>query len=301
MKSSDLNGVIAASLTPLKTDFSIDSVRLGIHVADLLATGCSFVSTFGTTGEGASLSTDEKIIALRAMSQAGADMARQIPSIMTPTVDDAARMLAVISELGCRGALVLPPFYYPGWTNAGVARFISEMVRRAGSAAKADILLYNIPGFSRVRYTPELIEMIIADHGDRIVGLKDSTGETENGVMLAQKFPDLSIFTGDDRVMPDLRAAGGAGMIGGMPNLFARDLAALFADGNNAALRAKAAERIGTVDSHGGLAALKAAKAHYSGDANWARVAPPLMPLDAAASAAVVATFDGTGFDYANG
>lgn len=298
MKHVDLKGVIVASLTPFREDYTIDVPRLAAHVGRLVAAGCSFVSTFGTTGEGASISTDEKIAALREMAERGVDMSLQIPSIMTPTIGDAARMLKAISELGCRGALVLPPFYYPNWTNSGVARFISAVARRAGDGADADLLLYNIPGFSRVSYTPELVEAIIAEHGDRIVGIKDSTGDAENGLLLARSFPELSIFTGDDRVMPSLLAAGGAGMIGGMPNLFARDLVALHADPVNEDLARKAGERIAAVNANGGLIALKGALAQYCGDADWRRVSPPLVELEDAGLTALLRVFEASGFDY---
>lgn len=80
MAAADLKGVITASITPFADDFSVDVKRLAAHSANLLAAGCSFVSTFGTTGEGASLSTREKVAALNALKASGADMSRQIPA-----------------------------------------------------------------------------------------------------------------------------------------------------------------------------------------------------------------------------
>jgi 4-hydroxy-tetrahydrodipicolinate synthase len=298
VSAAPLKGVIAASITPLAEDLSIDIGRLAAHSQRLLNNGCSFVSSFGTTGEGASFSTAEKLAALDEMRVAGVDMSRQVPGVMTPTLDDAAKMLVGIAEAGCRAALVLPPFYY-GTSEAGIAGWYDALIERTQSATQIDILLYNIPQMSRTRFTKSLVEAVTARHGSRIVGIKDSTGDIDNGVMLATSFPELAVFTGDDRVLPTLLANGGAGMIGGMPNVFARDLRALYDDRTSAEILSKQTDRILAVDRHGSLIALKAALATYLGDENYARVLPPLKALDAEGRGKLLESFAQTGFDAA--
>lgn len=298
MSNSDLCGVIAAATTPVDVHFEVDFARLATHCHRLLHEGCSFVSTFGTTGEGASLSASQKIKAMRKLKAEGADMSRHIPSVMTPTADAAGAMISAAHTLGCRAVLVLPPFYYDSPTNEGIAAFIDDAMKRAGSPG-IDLLLYNIPRFSGVTYTPELIDLLIAKFGSAIVGLKDSTGVEANAIMLAQRFPQMSIFTGDDRVMPGLVQAGGAGMIGGMPNVFSADLRKIYvAPGSEdtAGLRKKAAKRIEIVDAHGSMLALKAALAAQYGDPEWRRAVPPLVGLDEANAKAVLDGFSETGY-----
>ncbi|WDR06877.1 dihydrodipicolinate synthase family protein [Devosia rhodophyticola] len=298
MSNSDLRGVISAVTTPLTQSFDVDAERLAGHCERLLNTGCSFVSTFGTTGEGASLSSQQKMVALEQLKAGGADLKRHIPSIMTPSADEAGRMIAKAASLGCRGVLVLPPFYYDAPSDEGIVAFINDAMTRAGRP-DIDILLYNIPRFSRITYTPELIDRLIAKFGSAIVGLKDSTGVAANAVMLAERYPNLSIFTGDDRVMPGLVAAGGAGMIGGMPNVFCADLAKIYAAPTapeTAQLRQYAGERIAIVDSNGGMLALKAALAAIHDDPAWLRAVPPLQGLDSAQATSVLTALGKTGF-----
>ena len=55
-----LSGVWAASLTPLDDDLAPDVGRLTAHIKRLFATGCDGVVLFGTTGEAASFSVDER-------------------------------------------------------------------------------------------------------------------------------------------------------------------------------------------------------------------------------------------------
>lgn len=298
MSAAPLRGVIAASITPVAEDLTVDVGRLAAHTQRLLDGGCAYVSTFGTTGEGASLSTDEKLAALGALKAAGADMGRQVPAVMTPVLDDAARMLVGIAELGCRAALVLPPFYY-GASEAGIAGWFDALIGRTSAATDIDLLLYNIPQLSRIHFTKSLVEALVGKHGSRIAGIKDSTGDVDNGVMLATTFRNLSIFTGDDRVLPTLLANGGAGMIGGMPNVFARDLRALYDNPRDADLLARQTARILAVDAGGSLVALKGALAQLLGDENYARVQPPLLPLVGEGRAKLMASFAQSGFDVA--
>ena len=298
MSAAPLKGVIAASITPIANDLSIDIARLAAHSQRLLDGGCAYVSTFGTTGEGASLSTNEKLDGLKALRAAGADMSRQVPAVMTPTLDDAARTLVGIAEQGCRAALILPPFYY-GSSEAGIAGWFDALIERTRGATDIDLLLYNIPQLSRIRFTRTLVEAIAGKHGSRIAGIKDSTGDLDNGVMLATTFKDLAIFTGDDRVLPTLLANGGAGMIGGMPNVFTRDLRALYDAPDNGDLLAKQTTRILAVDAGGSLVALKAALAVTLADENYARPLPPLMPLIGEGRAKLMASFAQSGFDVA--
>lgn len=294
MNHSDLKGIICASTTPISPEFEIDSERLASHCEVLIANGCSFISTFGTTGEGASFSTRQKTTALRELKAQGTDMSRQIPSIMTPSYDEAGSLIKEIAALGCRAALVLPPFYYSDISMEGIHQFFDEMLNIA-DRPDIDVLLYNIPQFSHIGFTTPLIEFLINKFGDTIVGIKDSTGSLENGLMLTGNFPNLSVFTGDDRVMPPLVEAGGAGMIGGLPNVFSKDLRQVYdrLDTPAAApLKSVAAKRIELVDRFGGLVALKALLAKQYDDDNWLRAVPPLVGLSQLQQNAVLAAFE---------
>ena len=119
--------------------------------------------------------------------------------------------------------------------------------------------------------------------------------------MLAKTFPELAIFVGDDRVLPDLLAAGGAGLIGGLPNLFARSSVAFYRApraSRRSELMRQARARIETVVANEDLIALKGALAHYRRDPAWRRTMPPLMPLPEARVAAIERAFAATGYQY---
>ncbi len=281
-----LNGIIAAILTPVREDLSIDTVRLAEHARNLLNDGCSRVSTFGSTGEGVSFSSAAKRAAHQALLDAGIKPEQLLPAVMASSVAVAAAEFRDAVSLGCPHVLMLPPFYYRSASIDGLVSYFEAAYELAGRPP-AGLVLYNIPAMSGITITHELVRALQGGNGAPIAGIKDSTGNLESGLAFVKAFPDISIFTGDDRVLPHLLRAGGAGMIGGLPNLYAHDLVSLYntrdgAEGNR--LAALAAQRIEQIDSTGGLLALKAGLADRHGDPQWRRAMPP---LDAAFRAGV--------------
>lgn len=273
-----LKGIVAAILTPLTKEGRIDTARLIAHAKRMFECGCSGVSTFGTTGEGVAFSRLEKKAAHAALLEADVKPHQILPAVMSTAVEDAADLLRDINEMGCGQVLFLPPFYYPNLTAAGFSRFIDLMYQRAGNP-DIGLLLYNIPAMSGITITHDVLDQLLKDHGSRIIGVKDSTGDLQSGLAFRQHYPQLDIFTGDDRVLTKLVSAGGTGLIGGMPNLYAKDIVALYHAGESTkgdALAKMAAERISTIDANGGLLALKQTLAEQTSDPAWQHAAPPV-------------------------
>ena len=161
---------MAAILTPVRADLSIDTDRLLAHAKKLLADGCTRVSTFGSTGEGVSFSSDEKRAANQALLAGGVRPDQLLPAIMTSSVDTAVRELKDIAALGCRHVLVLPPFYYRGATLDGLVSYFEAIFENAGRPA-VSFVLYNIPAMTGVSITHELVRLLLAGKGAPIAGI----------------------------------------------------------------------------------------------------------------------------------
>ncbi|RWF15117.1 MAG: dihydrodipicolinate synthase family protein, partial [Mesorhizobium sp.] len=67
-----LQGVIAATPTPLNADLTIDTGRLIAHCRWLLGEGgCDGINLLGTTGEATSFSVEQRVAAMRAVAASG--------------------------------------------------------------------------------------------------------------------------------------------------------------------------------------------------------------------------------------
>src|SRR6185312_7926121 len=89
---------------------------------------------------------------------------------------DAVALTRHAADLGFAGALVLPPFYYKGVPDDGLAAYIDALVK-ATAAKPIPIYLYHFPAMSGLPWHVALIRRLLAAHPTRIVGLKDSSGD----------------------------------------------------------------------------------------------------------------------------
>lgn len=291
-----LGGVVAAAVTPVDSAARIDLPRLKRHVDQLFTDGCSHVSLFGTSGEGASLSTADKVAAMEALIAAGVDPARLLPAAMTPVISEARAMVAASARLGCRAVLLLPPFFYET-DQGGIGRFVEAA---AGSEPAIDLVLYHIPALARYGYGGDLVARLLDRLGPRLAGIKDSTGDRSHTLMLARRFPQLAIFTGTDSDLLPLIDAGGAGIIGGLPNINARGLSRMLASTGRERLEAQqqAIALLEAVVVYGGPMPLKTVVAERYADPAFLNAIPPLAPQSSAARAELVARFRAAGFDF---
>ena len=67
-----LHGTGTALITPFKKDFSIDTDALGRIVEHQIANGTDYFVVLGTTGESATLSSDEKKLVMNTITEANA-------------------------------------------------------------------------------------------------------------------------------------------------------------------------------------------------------------------------------------
>src|SRR5262245_37420378 len=106
-------GLNCALSTPFSKDGSIELRRMAAHPADVMARGCDRVTVIGTTGEGACISVPERYQVLAGIAASGIGLRqRVIVGVAAATVDDTVAQARAGYEMGCRGLLLAPPFYF---------------------------------------------------------------------------------------------------------------------------------------------------------------------------------------------
>jgi len=292
-----MSGVLSPVVTPFKADLSVDPARLTRQCRWLLSQNCG-LAVFGTNSEGNSLSVEEKIDLVDALVDGGVDTGRMMPGTGACAIPDAVRLTAHAVKRGCAGVLMLPPFYYKGVSDEGLFRAYSEVIQRVGDA-RLRIYLYHIPPVAQVPVTLTLIERLLKDYPEVVVGIKDSSGDWDNTQAMLKRFPDFAVFAGSESFLLANMRGGGAGCISATANINPAAIHALYAGWQEAgadAMQAKLDDLRGAVQKFPMIPALKAAVAHYSGDAGWARVRPPLVELTVDQKAGLVAELEKRGF-----
>ncbi len=294
-------GVFAAVLTPFDDTGAPDSATLALHCRWLLANGCDGLSILGTTGEGNSLSVDERIALLERLVSDGIPAQVLLPGTGCCAVPDTVRLTERAVQLGVAGVLMLPPFYYKNVSDDGLFGAFARVIERVGDG-RLRVYLYHFPQMTGVPFTPTLIGRLLARYPETIAGMKDSSGDLADMTGAAARFPGFDVFCGSDEALLPLLRAGGAGCITGVVNVAASLAAEVYAawrrDDAQSAERAQA--KLTAVReqflAYPLSAALKEIIARHTGRARWRLLRPPLVPLFESEAKALALALDALGF-----
>lgn len=302
MQTALYGGVNAAVLTPMNADLSVDLDRMAAHCRWLLANGCSGLGALGTTGEANSIGIAERMTVLEGLVSRGIPAAKMMPGTGTTSITDTVRLTKHAEDLGCRGALLLPPFYYKNPSDDGLLAYFDEVIQRVGGSIR--IYLYNFPQQSAVPFSVDFIGRLLKAHPGKVKGIKDSSGSYENGLAYVENFaPDgFEVYAGDDTLLVPLLKKGSAGCITAASNVNcavgARACAGLNTQAGEAAHEILSATRKAVISAPL-IPGLKALVARNTADDRWHNIRPPHLKLSEAQQRALFAAFDACGVELA--
>jgi 4-hydroxy-tetrahydrodipicolinate synthase len=269
-------GLSVALATPFAEDRSIDLPRLVAHARQSLADGCTSVTVFGTTGEGASLGHNERQRALGALVGAGLDPRSQlVVGIAAASVEDAIAQGRAGLMLGCPSFLLAPPFYFKGCGDEGLFDWIAAVLMGLGPKA-SNVILYHIPQVTAVGLSIDLVDRLKKAFPQQIKGVKDSSGDWDNAQALLRHHGELHILIGDERLLARAMTRGASGAISGLLNV-APDLMQPLLDGIE---EPKVNAMVEMVLTYAVTAAVKALVGLRRNDPlAWSRMRAPLASL----------------------
>ncbi len=281
-------GLSAALTTPFQADGTIDVDRALKHAQARLAKGCTSVTLFGTTGEGASIGDAERSTLLGALIEGGIPAEAIVTGVMANSVADAVRQSRDALQRGCKAILLAPPSYFKNLSDNGLFDWFSAVFNGLGKDARS-MILYNIPSVTAVELSVDLVSRLRAAFGGIITGVKDSSGNWAYTEKLLAAHKDIAILIGDERDLAKGVRLGGQGAISGMANLFPERLLRMIDYGQDDAELVDAVQRL---LHYPVTPAVKAMVARHTGDAEWRRVRAPLVVLNDADFEAIGRVFD---------
>ncbi len=298
MKDALFGGINAAALTAMKPDFSPDLDRFAAHCKWLLANGCNGLGILGTTGEANSFGLHERKEILEGIVQRGVPARALMPGTGCASMTDTVELTKHAREAGCRGVLVLPPFYYKAPSDDGLFAYFSEVINRVGGGIA--IYLYHFPQQSAVPFSLDLIGRLLKAFPGVVKGVKDSSGDYANMKAMIDAFAKdgFEVYSGSDEFVQRILADGGAGCITAASNINARFGQIVYskrtgpeADAAQAVLNAtrKSATSVPLISG------LREVIARSTGDDGWRTIRPPHLPLTAEQAEKLWAATQATG------
>lgn len=277
MTTTNIKGVIPAVPTPVSSKGEPDTGRLIEFGSSLLAEGANALNITGTTGEATSLSREQRHQIISDLGKSSIDKSRLMVGTGAAAVADAVALSRTAADNGFAAALLLPPFYFKDPSFDGLLRYFGAVVEGTATTA-IPIYLYNFPALSGVPFTPDLVSALVDRFGDRIAGLKDSSGDLDYAAAIAQQFRSLRVFPSNEGTLMEARAGEFAGTISATANLSVQSCASAFQDGDKAEL--EKASSIRSVVAKGPLVPrIKALIAERLNASTWANVLPPYRRL----------------------
>jgi 4-hydroxy-tetrahydrodipicolinate synthase len=276
---AEIKGVISAMLTPFTSDVGpVDYEWLPGYLRFLESGGLHGVLALGTTGEGPSMSIAERERVLDILLANRGNLA-VIAGTGCAALTDTIALSNYALDRGADAVLVMPPFYIKSPSETGVLSYYRALCDSLPADAK--LMLYNIPQVTGVRITTGIIDGLLDSHGGQLFGLKDSSGDWDNSKMLIDRYPQLKIYTGSDKLISKALAGGAAGAITALSSAFPRMARAVYDahhDGDVAAAQERLTALRNLIDSVNTPPALKAALA-WTSDLPETSVRLPLVAL----------------------
>jgi dihydrodipicolinate synthase/N-acetylneuraminate lyase len=287
-----LEGVIVALLTPVDADGRVDHGALRHLVERLADRGVTGVSPLGSTGEGYSLSLEQRLAVVDTVAAAVPAGMPVIPGVFAHNHEQAVTEIAGYADHGGTAVLTAPPGYYPLSAAEQQAYF-----SRLADAAALPLVLYNIPVYTKIQIVPEVAAALAAH--PRVAGLKDSGRDLGYAASLLDAVAaagpaavGFSVLTGTDSMLVSYLLAGARGTICASANLVPEVVLAAYqavrAGKLDDALRHEARLRAvqAALAISAAPAAIKAALAAAGLGGPW--LVPPRLPLTQAQTALLI-------------
>ena len=301
MAKTQFAGLLVPAVTPFRDDGSPDREAFVRLCKWLLGQGAHGLAVFGTTSEANSLTLAERTGLLEDLVEAGIPASALMPGVGMCALGDTVTLVRHALSLGCGGVLSLPPFYYKPVDVEGLYAWYAAVIEAAGSR-DLGLWLYHIPQMSGVGIPLDLIERLIRDFPETVIGIKDSSGNWENTEAILRGFPGFRVFPSSEGMLVRSAALGGVGCITASGNINPAGIRRLYDALGTAeadALQAQVAQVRTEFARHPLIPAAKAVLAHALGEPGLARVRPPLRPMGEADLARLLAALEAAGWSAA--
>ena len=187
-----MNGVFAPLTTPFDSATGdIAPPQFRQNISRLLADGVSGFVVAGSTGEAPLLDADEQRRLVEAAREVLSDGAWLIAGTGAESTRQTIAATKAAATAGADAVLVRPPGYFSA--GATPATLVTHF-RAVADASPVPVLIYNIPKYTHLPLAPALLQQLVGH--ERIVGVKDSSGDLKNLAAYREAVPQWTVLAG---------------------------------------------------------------------------------------------------------
>lgn len=214
-----IQGLIAATYTPLNSDGSINLDVIEGYVDQLLESGVTGLFVCGTTGEGMSLTTDERKALSAEFVKVSMGRCPVIVHVGHNSLFEAANLAAHAQSIGANATSATCPSYFKVDTAPALADCMQQV---AASAAGIPFYYYHIPPLTGSTVDMRAFLDAAGDKIANLAGIKFSSPLLHQFRDLQQYNPErYQVFWGVDEMLLGALTFGATGAVGSTYNVIA--------------------------------------------------------------------------------
>ena len=207
-------GSFPALITPFKDNFEIDFDAYGRLVDFQLENGTDGIVPCGCSGEAATLSHDEQKALIRFVVERVAGRVPVVAGTGSNNTAEAVGLTKYAKEVGADGALLITPYYNKPTPAGQIAHYTA-----VADQAQIPIMLYNVPGRTGTKISPETIAAL--SQVPYIVSVKEACGSVDQVSQILHQC-DINVMSGDDSLTLPMMAVGAKGVVSVAANIVPR-------------------------------------------------------------------------------
>ncbi len=202
------HGTGVAIITPFKADGTVDHSALRTVIDHIINGGVEYLVSLGTTGEAATLSSDEKKAVWETTVAHVNGRVPIVAGIGGNSTSGVLNDLKKFDSAGFDAVLSVCPYY-----NKPIQEGIYQHYKAIAEESVLPVILYNIPGRTGINMTAETTLRLAHDFRN-IIAMKEASGNFEQfNKIIKDKPEDFLFISGDDPITLPLIAMGAAGVI----------------------------------------------------------------------------------------
>jgi len=219
--------IISAVVTPFNEDYSIDYDSFLKILNHLVNTHCDSIVVAGTTGEGPTLSINEKLNLIKFAKDHLPKKIKVIVGIGSNNTQETIKTIKKFNKTNVDGYLIVTPYY-----NKPSQEGIYTHFKMIDKVSIKPIIIYNV--YSRCGVETSFNTIIRLYHDcNHIVGLKHASSNISLISSLKKEMPNFLVYGGEDRYILDVFKNKGDGIISVITNYYGNEVYELIKDYEN--------------------------------------------------------------------
>jgi 4-hydroxy-tetrahydrodipicolinate synthase len=212
-------GSIVALVTPMKADGAVDWPALERLLEWHVAEGTHGIVPMGTTGESATLDTDEHLAVIRRTVEIVAGRIPVIAGTGSNSTTESIFQTQEAARIGADACLLVTPYY-----NRPTQEGLYQHYKAIAAVTDVPLVLYNVPPRTACDLKPETIARLAEI--PRIVGIKEASGDPNRTRDILAGVPEgFFVLSGEDAQTLRMLELGAVGTISVTANVLPRMMA----------------------------------------------------------------------------